>query len=285
MQPRHRQDTSNEHLIQPLVEEFYRSRSTLDGDRRVEARGRGMTIQLPTQTTTDEQFINPDCPVATCDREFVRSHCFEEHLPPVFHEELSGVEITNWRLGVLRSVMRLILGVGRTFLDLMVYLETQGVLNLVDPVITRCQRLAMEEFANATGYTVLNHNFIHLTGNSPALLTHWAVVSLLVSTLESHQKDALIDQFPLTRRELDSLQDAPEGFDTCCQYDKLAQDLGFHLESDPRLVFARAQAESGFEVDLKSALLVFSNPDAYPTKDQIRQFRAKHSSDILIFEI
>ena len=275
VQPRHRQDSSNERLIRPLVEDFYRSRSTLDGDRRVEARGRGMTIQLPTQTTTVEQFINPDCPVATCDQAFVRSHCFEEHLPPVFHEELSGVDITNRRLGVLRSVMRLILGVGRTFSDLMVYLETQGVLNLVDPVITRRQRVAMEEFANATGYTVPNHNFIHLTGNSPALLTHWAVVSLLVSSLESHQRDALIDQFPLTRRELDSLQDAPEGFDTCCQYDKLAQDLGFNLESDPRLVFARAQAESGFEVDLKSALLVFSNPDAYPTKDQIRQFRAK----------
>ena len=285
VQPRHRQDTSNEHLIRPLVEEFYMSRSTLDGDRRVEARGRGMTIQLPTQTTTDEQFINPDCPAATCDRAFVRSHCFEEHLPPVFHEELSGVDITNRRIGVLRSVMRLILGVGRTFSDLMVYLETLGVLNLVDPVITRCQRLAMEEFANATGYTVPNHNFIHLTGTSPALLTHWAVVSLLVSSLESHQRDALIDQFPLTRRELDSLQDAPEGFDTCCQYDKLAQDLGFNLESDPRLVFVRAQAESGFEVDLKSALLVFSNPDAYATKDQIRQFRAKHSSEILIFEI
>ena len=129
--------------------------------------------------------------------------------------------------------------------------------------ICKCHRLS-----------VPNHNFIHLTGNSLALLTHWAMVSLLVSSLESHQRDALIDQFPLTRRELDSLQDAPEGVDTCCQYDKLAQDLGFNLESNPRLVFARAQAESGFEVDLKSALLVFSNPDAYPTKDQIRQFRA-----------
>ena len=92
----------------------------------------------------------------------------------------------------------------------------------------------MEEFGDATGYTVPNHNLVHLTGNSPALLTHWAVVSLLVSALESYQRDALIDQFPLTRRELDSLQDVPEGFDTCCQYDKLAQDIGFNLESDPR---------------------------------------------------
>ena len=120
VQPRYRQDTSNEHMIRPLVEEFYRSTSTLDGDRHVEARCRGMTIQLPNQTTTVGEFINPDCPVATCDRAFVRSHCFEEHLPPVFHKELSGVDITNRRLGVLRSVTRLILGVGRTFSDLMV---------------------------------------------------------------------------------------------------------------------------------------------------------------------
>ena len=188
VQPRYRQDTFNQHMIRPLVEEFYRSRSTLDGDRRVEARGRGMTIQLPNQTTTVEEFINPDCPVATCDCAFVRSHCFEEHLPPVFHEKLSGIDITNRRLGVLRSVTRLKLGVGRTFSDLMVYLETQGVLNLVDPVIIRRQRLAMEEFGNATGYTVPNHNLIHLTGNSPALLTHWTVVSLLVIPL-SHIKE------------------------------------------------------------------------------------------------
>ena len=92
----------------------------------------------------------------------------------------------------------------------------------------------MEEFGNAAGYMVPNHNLIHLTGNSQALLTHWAMVSLLVSALESHQRDALIGQFPLTRRELDSLQDVSEGFDTCCQYNKLAQDVGFNLESDPR---------------------------------------------------
>ena len=167
VQPCYRQDTSNEHMIRPLVKEFLRSRSTLYRDRSVEARGRGMTIQLPTQTTTVEQFINPDCQVVTCDQAFVRSHCFEEHLPPVFHKELSGIDITNRRLGVLRSVMRLILGVGGTFSDLMVYLEAQDPLNLVDPVITRHQRLAMEEFGNATGYTVPNHNLIHLTGNSP----------------------------------------------------------------------------------------------------------------------
>ena len=81
VQPCYRQDPSNEHMIRPLVEEFYTSRSTLDGDRSVEARGRGMTIQLPTQTTTVEQFINPDCPVVTCDRAFVRSHCFEDYPP------------------------------------------------------------------------------------------------------------------------------------------------------------------------------------------------------------
>ena len=155
-------------MIQPLVEEFYRPRSTQDGDPRVEARCRGMVIQLPNQTTTVEEFINPDYPAATCDRAFVRSHCFEEHLTPVSHKELSGEDITNPRLDVLRSVTRLILGVGRTFSDFMMYLETQGVLNLLDPVTTRRQRLAIEEFGNATGYTFPNNNLISLTGNSKA---------------------------------------------------------------------------------------------------------------------
>ena len=67
-------------MIQPIVLEFYRSRSMLGGDRRVEARGRGMTIQLPNQITTVEEFVRPDCPIADCDGGFVRTHCLEEHL-------------------------------------------------------------------------------------------------------------------------------------------------------------------------------------------------------------
>ena len=264
-----RRDASMEKMIRPICDEFYLSRSSTDSQHR----GRGMTIQLPAQTTTNERFIGVDCPVPDCNGEFMRAHCLEEHLPPVFHDELSGEDVTNRRLGVLRSITRLLLGIRRSLSDLIGYLEVQGVLNLVDPVFTPCQRLAMSEFGIATGYDVPDRITIQMTGNSPALLTHWAVVSLLVSALEPHQRAALRDQFPLTGRERNSLLDIPDGFDTCCQYDKLAQEVGYNLGSDPRLVFAQARAEPGFEVDLKSALLVFSNPDCYPTKDQIRQFR------------
>ena len=270
-----RWDASIEKMIRPICDEFYRSRSSTNSEHRVEARGRGMTIQLPAQTTTRKRFMGVDCPIPDCNGEFVRAHCLEEHLPPVFHDELSGEDVTNRRLGVLRSITRLLLGIRRSLSDLIGYLEAQGVLNLVDPVFTPCQRLAMSEFGITTGYDVPDRITIHMTGNSPAFLTHWAVVSLLFSALEPHQRAALRDQFPLTGRERKSLLDIPYGFDTCCQYDKLAHEVGYDLGSDPTLVFAQARAEPGFEVDLKSALLVFSNPDCYPTKDQIRQFRAR----------
>ena len=133
----------------------------------------------------------------------------------------------------------------------------------------------MEEFGISTSYEVPNRITIQMIGNILALLTHWAVASLLVSASEPHHTAALIDQFPLTGRERDSLLGAPDGFDTWCQYDKLAHDDGFNLGSDPRFVFAEARAEVGFEVDLKSPLLVFSNLNVYPTKDQIKHFRAR----------
>ena len=72
-----------------------------------------------------------------------------------------------------------------------------------------------------------------MTGNSPALLTNWAIASLLVSTLEPHQRAS--DQFPFTGRKSHSVLDALGGFDTCCQYDKLAHGVGFNLGFDPRL--------------------------------------------------
>ena len=268
-------DASMVKMIGPICDEFYRSRSSTNREHGFEARGQAMTIQLPAQTTTKERFMGVDCPIPDCNGEFGRAHCLEEHLPPVFHEELNGEDVTNRRLGVLRSITRLLLGIRRSLSDLIGYLEAQGVLNLVDPIFTPCQRLAMSEFGIATGYVVPDRITIQMTGNSPALLTHWAVVSLLFSALEPHQRASLRDQFPLTERERNSLLDIPDGFDTCCQYDKLAHEVGYNLGSNPRLVFAQERAEPGFEVDLKSALLVFSNPDCYPTKDQIRQFRAR----------
>ena len=39
--------------------------------------------------------------------------------------------------------------------------------------------------------------------------------------------------------------------------------------------FGKATPEPGFEVDLKSALLTFSDPETYPTEEQVKRLRAK----------
>ena len=52
------------------------------------------------------------------------------------------------------------------------YLETQGVLNLVELL-----EVGNDRIWDCIGYDVPDHVTIHVTGNSPALLTQWAVVS------------------------------------------------------------------------------------------------------------
>ena len=86
--------------------------------------------------------MSVNCPIPNCNGEFVRVHCLEERLPPVCHDELSGADVTNQRLRVLSSITRLQLDIGRSLSDLIGYLETHGILNLVDPVFTHHQRLA-----------------------------------------------------------------------------------------------------------------------------------------------
>ena len=130
------------------------------------------------------------------------------------------------------------------------------------------------ELGIAIGYDKPDCVTAHMTGNTLPLLTHREVASLFVVALEPHQRAALRDQFPLTGRERHSFLDILVGFDNCCQYDKLAHDVGFNLGFDPRSVFAQMRAEVGFEADLKSALLVISNHDSYSTKDQIKHKRA-----------
>ena len=175
----------------------------------------------------------------------------------------------------MRFLSRILLGVGRDLKDLMGYLEGQGVMDLVQPTLNQWQRRAMGEFGLATGMDVPNNLSLSRQGNHPAVLVHWAVVGLLLSMLEPHQRGNLRNQFPISTRERGHLQPLPEAFDACCQYDKLVQEVGLWMGSDPVTVFGKATPEPGFEVDLKSALLTFSDPELYPTEEQVKCLRAK----------
>ena len=126
------------------------SRST----RHVEGEGRQLSIWVSTATSTPGPRNPSRCPVPSCNGEFSRAHLLEEHLPPVFYEELNGEDITNKRIGVLRFLSRILLGVGRDLKDLMGYLEGQGVMDLVQPTLNQWQRRAMGEFGLATGMDV-----------------------------------------------------------------------------------------------------------------------------------
>ena len=84
------------------------SRST----RHVEGEGRQLSIRVSTATSTPGPRNPSRCPVPSCNGEFSRAHLLEEHLPPVFYEELSGEDITNRRIGVLRFLSRILLGGG-----------------------------------------------------------------------------------------------------------------------------------------------------------------------------
>ena len=58
----------------------------------------------------------------------------------------------------------------------------------------------------------------------------------------------------------------PDAFDACCHYFQLLIEVGLHRGVHPPEAFAGAQPEPGYEVNLKSAVLVFNDPVMFPSK-------------------
>ena len=65
----------------------------------------------------------------------------------------------------------------------------------------------------------------------------------------------------------------PDAFDVCCHYFQLLIEVGLHRGVHPPEAFACAQPEPGYEVDLKSAVLVFNDPVMFPSQEEIRRLR------------
>ena len=65
----------------------------------------------------------------------------------------------------------------------------------------------------------------------------------------------------------------PDAFDACCHYFQLLIEVGLHRGIHPPEAFACAQPEPGYEVNLKSAVLVFNDPVMFPSQEEIRRLR------------
>ena len=65
----------------------------------------------------------------------------------------------------------------------------------------------------------------------------------------------------------------PDAFDAWCHYFQLLIEVGLHRGVHPPEAFACAQPEPGYEVNLKSAVLVFNDPVMFPSQEEIRRLR------------
>ena len=65
----------------------------------------------------------------------------------------------------------------------------------------------------------------------------------------------------------------PDAFDACCHYFQLLIEVGLHSGVHPPEAFACAQPEPGYEVNMKSAVLVFNDPFMFPSQEEIRRLR------------
>ena len=65
----------------------------------------------------------------------------------------------------------------------------------------------------------------------------------------------------------------PDAFDASCHYFQLLIEVGLHRGVHPPEAFACAQPEPGYEVNLKSTVLVFADPVVFPSQEEIRRLR------------
>ncbi|MCG8078130.1 MAG: TatD family hydrolase [Candidatus Thiodiazotropha taylori] len=137
------------------------------------------------------------------------------------------------------------------------------------------QHRAMVEFGMVTGFQVPEHVTLQASGNSPAILTHWAPVMMLMSQLEPHQQERVIGPFDVTREERQQLCKPPDAIDANCHLGQLIKELGLSVNTDPAAVFDTAVTLPGFEVNLRSAVLMHPDPEDYPSPERISWLAAQ----------
>ena len=73
----------------------------------------------------------------------------------------------------------------------------------------------------------------------------------------------------------------PDAFDASCHYFHMLTELNLHRTVDPFQAFFGALTEPGREVNVRSAVLVFSDPLLFPTPEEIHSFGSSGMSIVL----
>ena len=78
-----------------------------------------------------------------------------------------------------------------------------------------------------------------------------------------------------------SASGVPDAFDASCHYFQMLTELTLHRTVNPFQAFSGALTEPGREVNVRSAVLVFSDPLLFPTPEEIHSFRSSGMSIVL----
>ncbi|XP_053389453.1 3'-5' ssDNA/RNA exonuclease TatD-like [Mercenaria mercenaria] len=105
-------------------------------------------------------------------------------------------------------------------------------------------------------------------------LLHWKRLLSLVSLLKPGDQIHFKDLFELSPEEKEQLPHIPSAFDSHCHLDRCMNKLGItsHFLAD---INSTVTVREEYQVDVQHAVGVFSDPETYPTRDQVHEWKSQ----------
>jgi TatD DNase family protein len=245
------------------------------------------------------------CPIPDCvvPNKYTKLHAFELHVPDVFAEYRPEGDISRLRLAALTMLGDLLLGNTGTLEKLSTYVTSCGLLSkqgdvVVTPVMVTCMRALCREL-----HIDPPQVFTLDPLNSPAALSHWKVVNILVGHLTPFRREEFLRAFPVrSQRGVGNADQAvddyepeavgghryvdptmeeeqlpevavpvvPEAFDSHFHMDRTREYWGLEKSAGFREVCAVVGQLGGHEVLWQGAVANFCDPDTWPTLQEIK---------------
>lgn len=221
------------------------------------------------------------CPVSGCDvpNNYPKAHAFASHVPNLFDEDLDVEDVTCRRLAALKLAAVWLLGMRGTVQELMVYVDSMGLLSgdANRDVSTKqsaamkalCEEMCIESPEVFTLYPM----------NSPACLFHWRAMLLIVAQLEPRHRNSLMDQFQYFQLEVAAQPEVmeviqprfPDAYDSHFHLDRSRDHHSLSTTASLKQLCAKVRPNDEARVTLVGAVANFCDPDTYPTREEVAE--------------
>ncbi|KAH3713324.1 hypothetical protein DPMN_073114 [Dreissena polymorpha] len=217
-----------------------------------------------------EMPTNQGCCVPGCTLEgqdLPRVHAFRHHIPGIFDDRLpcNDASVVKGRVMALTQVATWLLRCPCVLSELVDLVNRQRVLAPLSGVrVSPDCRQAMVEVCNYLGVSV-PQQFVLSPANSPAVLIHWRVLSLLAAILQPEDRDYWRSVFPCPSDiQLQSVKSLPVAFDSHFHIDRLRNAAQAPCMPVDELM-ELGQVEDHQLVRLVGGIGIFCDPNTFPS--------------------